>query len=320
VGREFNLEVLRGMTTLAESELLDALDTALDGHLLEETGEGYRFYHSLIRRTLYDNLSRTRRAHLHATAAEAIELAYARRPEGLALHIEALAYHHDLSDRRDRALDYLIQAGDKAAAVFAFEVAADYFERALSLMDALGLADPTRRWKILESLGWWGLTLANTPRAVACFEQALALPALPESGRGEEGWQPSPHDRVRLHCGAAVTLLTAGDTTTAETHLQTALAEVDERQDAPEFADLLYNVAQLHWHRDEYQQAFAVAQRSLAVAERLNNQTAIARAFEMLALACHSLGEWRQGLRFEEQRSTLTGSGLDVSDAFDVHL
>jgi hypothetical protein len=79
-------------------------------------------------------------------------------------------------------------------------------------------------------------------------------------------------------------------------------------------------MAQLHWHRNEYPQAFEAAQRSLAIAERLGDPLAIARAFEMLALVCHSIGEWRQGLQFEEQRSALAGATLDVTEAFDVHL
>ena len=83
---------------------------------------------------------------------------------------------------------------------------------------------------------------------------------------------------------------------------------------------MLYNVAQLHWHHNEYQEAFEVAQRSLAIAEQLDDQVAIARAFEMLALACHATGDWQQGLAFEEKRSELTGPALDVTDAFDVHL
>jgi hypothetical protein len=73
-------------------------------------------------------------------------------------------------------------------------------------------------------------------------------------------------------------------------------------------------------HQNEYQSAFDLAQRSLAVAERLNKPEAVARAFEMLALACHSLGEWQQGLAFEARRTAVTGAALDVSDAFDVHL
>jgi tetratricopeptide (TPR) repeat protein len=83
-------------------------------------------------------------------------------------------------------------------------------------------------------------------------------------------------------------LLTAGQTAAAEAHLRAGLGEVDEDEDAAEYADLLYNLAQLHWHRDEYELAFGAAQRSLAVAERLNHREAIARAFEMLALVCHS--------------------------------
>jgi DNA-binding SARP family transcriptional activator len=313
IGREFRFDVLRGVAGQPDGSLLDALDAALAGHVVEETAEGYRFHHPLTRRALYDALSRARRAHMHGQIAETIEAVGARQPGGLEAQIEDLAFHYDLSDRRDRALPYLLRAGEKAASVYAFEAAVDYFERALALMDALSLADPPRRWMILEPLGWWGIILADTPRAVSRFREALALPP-------GTGWQPSRRDRARVHRGAAMALLTAGNTTTAEEHLRAALTEIDEREDAADYAYVLYNVAQLHWHRNEYQQAFDVAQRSLAIAERLNDPTAIARAFEMLALACHSLGEWQTGINFEQQRAALAGPSLDVTEAFDVHL
>ena len=313
IGREFDFESLRAMIALPDGDLLDALDTALMAHLLEETNVGYRFRHALIRRALYDSLSRARRARLHSRAGEAIEAAFGLRPHGLTPYIEDLAYHFNLSDRRDRALEYLIQAGQKAASLYALEVAAGHFEQALALMDALALTDPVRRWMILESLGWWHTILANTPRAVECFERAIGLPPA-------DGWASAPHDRVRLHLGAFKGLITVGDTESSERHLRQALSEVNEQANAPEIADLMYGVAQLHWHKGEYQQAFEAAQKSLSVAERVNKPDAIARAFEMLALSCHSLGEWQQGLVFEEKRALLAGSGLDVSDAFDVHL
>jgi tetratricopeptide (TPR) repeat protein len=218
-----------------------------------------------------------------------------------------------LSDRRDRALEYLIQAGKKAAGLFGFEVAVSHFEQALELMDALNLNDPARRWTILESLGWWHDMLANTPQCVEYFERAINLPATDE-------WTSAPQRRVHLRCGAAKALITAGNMELAESHLRFALSEVNEQLDTSEFAYLMYTMAQLHWHKGEYQQAFDAAQKSLEIAQRLNKPNAIARAFEMLALACHSLGEWQKGLVFEEKRAVLAGPALDVSDAFDVHL
>lgn len=338
VGREFRFAVLQRITNLPDGDLFDALDAALAAYLLEETDSGYRFQHPLIRQTLYDSLSRRRRAWLHTRTGEAIEAVYTGRPEGLAPHIEALAYHYNLSDRRDRALPYLREAARKAADLFALEVANDYLERVLALMDELGVNDPPQRWSLLEQLGTLAKVLADTTRAVACYEQALALPFSPappslppkiggegggnlQFGGAEEGWQPGPNDRVRLHRSAARSLITAGQAIESERHLQTAMEIMaDTGQASLDYANLLYDVALWHWHNNEYQEAFEAAQRSLDVAEQLNDITARAQAYEMLALACHSLGEWQQGLNFEEQRSKLIGPNLDVTEAFDAHL
>ena len=314
VGREFRFAVLRGVTGLPDSDLFDALDAALTAQLLEETDAGYRFQHSLIRQTLYDALSRRRRAWLHTRAAEAIEAIYAGRPEGLTPHIEALAYHYDLSDRRDKAMPYLVQAAQKAAGLFALEVADDYLERALALMEELGVRDPAHRWPILERLGMLATIMADTSRAVTRFEAALALPPT-------NAWQPEPGDQVRLHRYAARALITAGQSAEAEQHLQAAVEIMgDVGQASLDYAHLLYDVALWHWHNNEHQEAFETAQRNLDIAEQLSDVTARAQAYEMLALACHSLGEWQQGLNFEQQRSTLIGPNLDVTEAFDVHL
>lgn len=163
--------------------------------------------------------------------------------------------------------------------------------------------------------------LADTTRAVACYEQALALSFPPTSGGSEGTWQPESSDRVRLHRSAARTFIAAGRMAEAEQHLQIAVEIVaDAGQASLDYANLLYDIALWHWHNNEHQEAFTAAQRSLDIAEQLNNDPARAQAYEMLALACHSLGEWQQGLNFEQQRSTLIGPNLDVTEAFDAHL
>src|SRR6185436_8639085 len=102
----------------------------LRGHFLEETEGGYRFRHSLIRHTLYSGISQARRAWLHTRVAGAIETIYGSQPDHLRLYVESLAYHYNLSDRPDQALPYLLQAGQKAIAVYAIEMAVGYFEQA----------------------------------------------------------------------------------------------------------------------------------------------------------------------------------------------
>src|SRR6266581_615336 len=313
VGREFRFDVLRQLVALSEAELLDALDVALGSHLLEETADGYSFHHPLTRRTLYEALSRERRMLVHTRTAEAIEEAYEGRPEGLFSSVEALAFHYEHSTSRDRALPYLLQSGGKAAGLYAFEVAMSYFERALALMDECKVDDSARRWMILQALGWWGFILGDTLRAIAHIEQALAsLPGLK--------WQPGGRDEARLHQIAALMLMNAGKMAAAESHLQTALARIEEQEDAEEYAYAYYNFALFYWHQGEFQQTLEAAQKSLAIAERIGDSLSLARAYEMLALACHSLGEWQRGLDFEQQRSLLIGSELDVTAAFDIHL
>jgi predicted ATPase len=314
IGREFRFSILAAVTGLPEADLLDAMDTALSASLLQESGEGYCFRHALIRQTLYDGLSQGRRAWLHTRTAEAVETLYGSRPETLRPHVEALAFHYDQSNSRDRALPYLVAAGQKAVDIYALEVALNYFQRALALMDALDLDDRAQRWQILKRLGWCAYVLADTLQAVACLEQALALTPT-------ENWQPSARDRLQLHLSAAFALTTAGDMAAAIRHLHAAVAEVGETGgESAEYAHLLYQVALQHWHQDEYQEAFEVARWSLEVADHLNDPGATARAYEILALSAHSLGDWQQGLNFEEQRARLVGPNPDVSSAFDAHL
>ncbi|MDT8304772.1 MAG: AAA family ATPase [Anaerolineae bacterium] len=313
IGRTFQLEILSRVSILAEADLIDAIDGALHANFIESRDGAYQFRHELIRRALYQAQSEPRLKRLHARVAAALEAEFAGDGDRRSMPVEALAYHYEHSDLPQRALPYLLEAGERAAEVYAFEEAIHDHERALALMDEHHVDDRQLRWQLLESLGWWEKILANTPRAVARFDQALSLSP---GGR----WQPQPNERARAHAGAAMALLTAGDTAAAEAHLDAAQEQIDPEAHASEYADILYNVAQLRWHRNEYHEAFAAAERSLEIAEQLDDTNAVARAFEMLALACHSLGEWQLGLEFEDKRSAIAGPELDVSDAFDVHL
>ena len=56
----------------------------------------------------------------------------------------------------------------------------------------------------------------------------------------------------------------------AERHLRAALDLIGpDDQLSKEYACLMYTLALWHWHRNEFQEAFEVAQRSLSAAEQI---------------------------------------------------
>ena len=133
VGRDFDMEVLVGLVDGTDDAILDALDEAVRARLVEELQvDRFRFAHALVRTTLYDELSATRRRRLHRRVADVLEKV---RPED----VRALAHHcteagpdgGDLS----RALHYTLAAAEEALAARAFADADVRFGAALDLLE-----------------------------------------------------------------------------------------------------------------------------------------------------------------------------------------
>ncbi|MCH8256767.1 MAG: hypothetical protein IIA75_02525, partial [Proteobacteria bacterium] len=73
-----------------------------------------------------------------------------------------------------RAIE-LMQAGEAAYTVFAWEEAALHWQAALELMEEQG-SEPERRARLLERLGdLMYATELNTERGIDCLEQALRI-------------------------------------------------------------------------------------------------------------------------------------------------
>jgi len=158
VGLQFEPGVLLAAGGLDEEEVISALEEAVGARLVvDEPGSRCRFSHALVRATLYEELTATRRVALHRKVGQAIEALHAGH---LSDHLPALAHHYAraAAPAADvaKAVEYASQAGDWALAQLAHDEAATYYRSALDLLDSAGrapAADPGQRLELLIALG-----------------------------------------------------------------------------------------------------------------------------------------------------------------------
>ncbi len=163
-GSEFELDLIRRAAGLDRAGLLGALDEGVRGGMIEELPSrrfAFRFTHELMRRALYDRLSKVRRAELHLRVAEALDETAPRSGRQLADLAHHFASAAPLGDP-DRAVEYNILAAQAAIASLAFDQAASRLRTALEL----GVNDPEKRGDVLLRLG------------DACHRGGELLPAL----------------------------------------------------------------------------------------------------------------------------------------------
>jgi len=172
IGPEFELDAIRRAAGLAERELLGALEEAVASGMVEELpapGLVCRFTHELVRRAVYDRLSRARRAELHLRVGEALVAAGApdRALAELAHHFSAAAP----LGGSERAIHYNVRAARAAGAALAFEEAAAHLRTAIGL----GIDDERERAELLLELGTAEHRAGNATTACEAFAAAAAI-------------------------------------------------------------------------------------------------------------------------------------------------
>jgi len=115
-GREFHYELLNAVAGLPREELEEALGQLVRSELIFRRGEiphaVYTFRHTLVRDAAYAGLLKTRRGHLHAAIANALEQQF---PDIVQTQPETLARHLTEAGLIEKAIGYWLQAGKNAA-------------------------------------------------------------------------------------------------------------------------------------------------------------------------------------------------------------
>jgi serine/threonine protein kinase/tetratricopeptide (TPR) repeat protein len=180
IGRVFDSRLVPLTPRFEERTALEALDTLVQAHFLEETADDgqYRFTHDKFREIAYDRLSESRRRDLHRQAAEAME-ALDSSPEQRSEAAPRLAHQWIEAGDPARAVNWLELAGQQALEAGAYGLAIEHFTRLLSIDDEAqvggGPATPSlrrARWerRLAEALSREGRVAearTHTERAVA---------------------------------------------------------------------------------------------------------------------------------------------------------
>lgn len=134
IGRESDLNTLELSSGWREDGLLEALDELLRAHLLVEEDGRFSFAHELVWQVVYKALSTARRRSLHLRAGEALEMVHKEQTYEVAAE---LAHHFCQAEQWQRALDYLIAAGERAKEAYANREALKFFREAERLAEAM---------------------------------------------------------------------------------------------------------------------------------------------------------------------------------------
>lgn len=174
LGHEFDEELIEAV--FGDEDVATALDPAVGSGLIvdaSQAGGHYCFCHGLARQSIYRSIGRSRRAHLHLLAAQALEQ---RRRTGFVEAAE-LAHHFIATGRSevaDRAISFSCEAATRARAARAYEDAALHYRRAIEVLERHRADDTATRCELLLELGnvcWQG----SGPGARLIFEQAVAV-------------------------------------------------------------------------------------------------------------------------------------------------
>ena len=174
IGRSFSVPLLERL--LPRARLLPILSELQWLQLIVEERGGaapeYRFRHGVVQEVAYAGLVEARRRELHLRVGEAlIDL---HRDSPAEVH-GLLARHFAEADEPQRAVEYLLKAGDGARELYASDDATELYRRALGFMERIG--DDTRARQTLLKIALTHHLAFDYRAAKEAFDEAFARPS-----------------------------------------------------------------------------------------------------------------------------------------------
>jgi DNA-binding SARP family transcriptional activator len=273
----------------------------------------YRFRHHLIQHYLYHNLDAPQRTYLHEAVGTALEALYGEQTQQAAIQ---LARHFQRAGIINKAVHYLLQAGEQALGLGDYEKAVDHLSTGLKLLEtapqdpwraqqesmlqtalgdamisARGPAAPEVRQaferardlclqvgQTLQNYSvWYGLTMSFTMQGELLTARELGQQFLHQAEQ-----QPESAPLLAAHHILGCILLLLGQLTQAQTHLEKSVALYQPEQSQAPVTDqfsgakAMVNLAFTSWILGYPDQAWRQAEEAVRWAEAESNPNTLA--------------------------------------------
>lgn len=292
IGRVFSERVLTsiysGRSPLAEAlEVLQAQEIIQQTKILPEPEYGFR--HLLMREVAYETLFHQQRKELHEAVGSAIEKLYPMRIEENA---SILFHHYFRSSRADKAVQYALLAGERAARLYANTEASAYFKDAMDIVKSLPVSTESQRWQIDAILGQVGAGSApgDIKRDRVNLEEACEL--------AERLGDRRRHAQALYWLGRTHYLL--ADLRAAIEHARLSLEISDELEDAALSAPPVNLMGRAYWQLGDFVRSARMMKRSVEQMRTVANISEESTAAGFLSALLGYMGEFENALSFSD--------------------
>ncbi len=288
IGHRFNSSLLAQVAEREDSLLI--LSRLHARGMLNPTIETdyWEFSHPLIEVIVYNSVLKAQRRILHHHTATALENQWRGNEDE---HAEDLAYHFRKAEIYDRALHYLILAGERAAARHANDMAVSFFEQAAELLSAVPNVGDEARWRIIHQMGEVYQFIGNYDTSLTVLQSGLDL---------IQSQLLTPAQRAGIYRRMGDTAHKKGDQEQAIIYLKQALEvirEPDDPQSCVEAALIYARLGWCHYVQSDYESAKNAVMKSMHYAGLAKNITTLAMAENYLGGILFRQGDLEQAMQ-----------------------
>lgn len=296
LGQQFTFDNLLTVTGQSEEQLLENLDILLEREFIHE-GESstiLAFNHGEIQEVVYDDLNPLRKRVLHRRVANALEDAHSDSLESAS---KDLAHHYAEAGDNKKGFEYSLIAAKQARNLHAYQIALNWYERALVLLPEQVPLETTI--ELFEGLG------------LMRQAQALQMEALEAFTKMREAAEKAGNVLSQARAWSRISEIQdkQGDPQAAlesARHAEALTREAGEPGQV-ELARALYRKGWEHFRLGDAEEAFPLGIQSLELSRQLGPvaRREMAMSLNLLGSVSRLRGHYRTAADYQEQALSL---------------